>query len=162
MTAFQSNERRLVLRILELWEILRGARRFPSVADVEAADFGADWADCFLIAIGATPEQSAFRYVGGGLMVPDWGEVAGRAVTVCPDNTLLGHASSYMAKVLDKRVPISLGGEFETGGTRIMYRSIMLPLSDNDTCVNFLFGAANSRQEARAGALANGEDSQQA
>jgi hypothetical protein len=162
MTAFQSNERRLVLRILELWELLRGERRFPSVADVEAADFGADWPNCFLIAVGATPEQSAFRYVGGCLLVPDWDEAVGRAVADCPENTVLAQASSYIAKVLDKRVPISLGGNFEAGETRTMYRSIMLPLSDDETRVNFLFGAANCCQEARAGSLANGSDGQQA
>ena len=162
MTAFLPNERRLVIRILELWENLRGARRFPSVSDVESADLGADWANCFVIAVGARPEQPSFRYVGRDLLIPDWDEAAGRAVADCPEHTVLRHALSYMTKVIDKRVPISIGGEFDVDESRIVYRSILLPLSDDGTQVNFLFGAANCRQEASAGGLATATDIRQA
>ncbi len=161
MTTFLSGERRLVIRILELWENLRGARRFPSVSDVESADLGAYWANCFVIAVGAQPELSSFRYVGGGLLVPDWDEVAGRAVADCPEHTVLRHASSYMTKVVHKRVPISIGGDFDVDESRIVYRSIILPLSDDGTLVNFLFGAANCRLVTGAGGLASPADVRQ-
>ena len=46
-----STERRLVMRIMELWERLRDLRPFPRMSDVLAADIGPDWASCFLIAI---------------------------------------------------------------------------------------------------------------
>jgi hypothetical protein len=162
MAAFLSNERRLVMRVLELWENLRGARRFPSVSDVESADIGADWASCFVIAVGARPELSSFHYVGGGLLVPDWDEATGRAVADCPDHTVLRHASSYMTKVIHMRVPISIGGDFDVDESRIVYRSIILPLSDDGTLVNFLFGAANCRLVASAGGLASATDNRQA
>ncbi len=162
MTAFLSNERRLVIRILELWENLRGARRFPSVSDVESADLGIDWASCFLIAVGLQPEFSSFRYVGGHLLVPDWNGAVGGAVADCPEHTVLRHASSYMTRVIHKRVPISIGGNFDVDESSIAYRSIILPLSDDGTQVNFLFGAANCRREASAGGLASATDIRQA
>ncbi len=158
MTAFLSNERRLVMRVLEFWERLRGARRFPSLSDVESAEFGADWANCFLIAVGVQPELSSFRYVGGHLLVPDWAEGAGHAVADCPHHSVLRHASSYMTKVIQKRVPISIGGNFQVDESRVLYRSILLPLSDDGTVVNFLFGAVNCRRVSDADALAGASE----
>ena len=149
-----STERRLVMRIMELWERLRGLRPFPRMSDVLAADIGPDWASCFLIAIGPATGQWSFHHVGGDLLVPEWSGAIGGAMVDCPKDTLLGHACAYMTDVLDRRIPISLGGTFHIDDSRTVFRSIILPLSDDGLRVDSVLGAANCRQVVTAGDLA--------
>ncbi len=158
MPELLSTERRLVMRVLEFWERLRGARPFPRASDVLSADFGPDWASCFVIAIGPATGQWSFRHIGGDLLVPEWDEAIEGAVADFPDNTLLKHACAYMTDVLNRRVPISLGGDFHVEDSRVRFRSIMLPLSDDGMRVDSLLGAANCRQVAAVGDLAGQAD----
>jgi hypothetical protein len=154
MPELLATERRLVVRILEIWERLRGARPFPRESDVLSADLGPDWANCFLIAMRSGTGQWSFRHVGGDLLIQGWDGAIGGAVADCPENTLLGHACAYMTDVLDRRVPISIGGDYRVEDTRIMFRSIMLPLSDDGMRVDSVLGAANCRRVVAAGDLA--------
>ncbi len=149
-----SSERRLVMRVMELWERLRGLRPFPRMSDVLGADFGPDWASCFLIAIGPATGQWSFHHVVDDLLVPEWRGAIGGAVADCPKDTLLGHASAHMTDVLDRRIPISGGGTFHINDSETVFRSIILPLSDDGLRVDSVLGAANCRQIATAGEFA--------
>ena len=61
--------------------------------------------------------------------------------------TLIGNAVQYAGEVLAREVPISRGGEFvKVDRTRVLYRSIILPMSDDGETVSGLFGAANCRE----------------
>jgi hypothetical protein len=59
-----------------------------------------------------------------------------------------------MNEVLDRRIPISLGGTFDIDDSRTVFRSIILPLSDDALRVDSVLGAANCRQVVAAGDLA--------
>ncbi len=50
--------------------------------------------------------------------------------------------------VLAKKVPMTTSGEFRhvQGGT-VLYRSILLPLSEGRGTIDFLLGAANCRKK---------------
>jgi hypothetical protein len=63
-----------------------------------------------------------------------------------PEGTLLEQAVGICDEVLARKVPITRGGEFEhvQGGT-VLYRSIILPLSEGQGPIDFLLGAANSK-----------------
>ncbi len=63
-----------------------------------------------------------------------------------PEGTLLEQAVGIYDEVLARKVPITRGGEFEhvQGGT-VLYRSIILPLSEGQGTIDFLLGAANSK-----------------
>ena len=68
------------------------------------------------------------------------------ALSEVPVDTLLGQATLYWRKVVEKRVPISIGGEFRhRDGRLILYRSIILPLSADERQIDHLLGAANYR-----------------
>ena len=53
----------------------------------------------------------------------------------------------YLDQVLAKGVPISHGGEFyQDDGSKILYRSIVLPMSDDGETISGLLCAANCRE----------------
>jgi hypothetical protein len=144
--AMMQQEKRLVLRVLGGWKELVGDRGIPLRGAINPAAFGGDWMSCFLIDMALGVGGARFEYVGALLDVPGWSPAVGRAVSDCPPDTLLSLATNYLPRVLDKRVPISLGGPGRNNGKAILYRSILLPLSrDGDTIVALL-GAANCRE----------------
>jgi len=143
-----SQERRLILRVLDYWHHIRGERPLPAPDDVNPAQFGEDWHDCFLMDLTDDSSESRFRFVGRNLLddshlPPDWTGPSGQSLTDCPDGTLLARSAEYISRVLAKNVPISLGDEFTEGETLVKFRSILLPLSSDGTNINALLGAAN-------------------
>ncbi|WP_282609564.1 hypothetical protein [Pelagibius sp. Alg239-R121] len=141
----KSTERRLVLRVLEYWQALRGDRDFPAAAAFDDRVLGDDWAWSLVIGLGAGPDNAEFKHVGDNLRTPDWSAGADLLVKDCPRPSLLGAAVEYMPRVLDRQVPISIGSELNVAGTMILYRSILLPLSNDGTVIDGLLGAANFR-----------------
>lgn len=143
-----SQERRLILRVLDYWHHIRGERSLPSPDDINPAVFGEDWHDCFLMDLTQDSTEPRFRYVGRNLLndshLPqDWAGPSGQALSECPDETLLARSAEYISRVLAKNVPISLGDEFTEGKSLVKFRSILLPLSSDGTNITTLLGAAN-------------------
>ncbi|HXY99012.1 MAG TPA: hypothetical protein VEI03_03365 [Stellaceae bacterium] len=139
-------EQRLTFRVLHYWRDRAGAGAFPLLRDIDLAALGEDSANCLLIKIAAPIERSSFLYVGRNLCGPEETRLEGRAVADCPPQTLLHRATSYLSRILEKAVPISLGGAITTPRSLILYRSILMPLTEDGSTVTAVFGAANSRE----------------
>lgn len=140
-------ERRMVLRVLQYWRQVSGDRIFPRSGDIAPADIPDMWPCCYLIDVASAPADPIIEYAGPDSSEGVEGDIAGRSISRVPSDTLLAKATSYLDQVVAKAVPISMGGEFEDGtGTKILYRSILLPLSDDGRSVNRVLGAANYRK----------------
>ena len=69
------------------------------------------------------------------------------AVAYATMRTLIENAAGNYQEILSRGVPISRGGEFvKYDGMKVLYRSIILPMSDDGTVVSGLLGAANCRE----------------
>jgi hypothetical protein len=136
---------RLTMRVLAYWREICGEREFPQRADVVSDGLGADWSNCLLIAVDALPERSSFLYVGSELIAPDSASLVGSPVAASSRETILGLATAYFGNVLQRRVPVSMGGSGTHRGAAILYRSILLPLSTDGHQIDCLLGAANFR-----------------
>jgi hypothetical protein len=147
MPSFVSNERRLVLRILDYWEYLRGERRFPAPGDVDPAELTEDWRNCVLVDTTGAPDSWVFRHVGAEFSGLGPVAEAGIMWASCDKNSFLGLTTSYIPKVLDRCVPVSVSGEIDQGGSVIRYRSVLLPLSEDGDRVTAILGAANRGNE---------------
>ncbi len=140
-------ERRLVLRVLGYWRPLCGDRDFPSLADIDPAAIPDMWPHCFVLDVAGTPTAPRFRAVGDALLATHHPSPVGRTVSEIPRDCLLGVAVAYFDEVLARQVPVSRGDEFvSAAGTRILYRSILLPMSDDGVTVNAILGAVNCRE----------------
>ncbi len=129
----------------EYWQELRADGDFPATADFHEGVLGEDWLWSLIIGLGETPDEAVFRHVGNHLWNPDWGSWDGLSLRDCPQPSLLAAAVDYIPRVLDRQVPISIGGELAVTDMSILYRSILLPLSSNGSDIDGLLGAANFR-----------------
>jgi hypothetical protein len=140
----QEQERRLVLRVLRRWEELRGVRSFPVREEIVSGTMGDDWPCCFLLDLDGAggPE---FHHVGDALEASSWNPPV-RKLSECPDGTLLKMATAFHPRIIDKRIPISIGASGQHNGRTILFRAIMLPLSHDSVRIDALLGAANFRE----------------
>jgi hypothetical protein len=143
----QGLERRLVLRLLAHWRTLCEERKYPSFADLDPDEIPDIWPFSFVLEILDDREEPVFRAVGDELAAYTDFLLTDRRVSEAPDHTLPGVAISYVDEMLEKRVPISRGGEFlKADGTKVLYRSILLPMSDDGETISGVLGAANCRE----------------
>ncbi len=139
-------ERRMVHRLLVHWrEAQSDDGQFPSLDDVLARDLG-DILPMIYVLDASGGGEPVFERIGESYSGEMSADLAGRPVSSVPENTLLHQASLYHDKVLAKKVPITLGGEFTHahGGT-ILYRSIIVPLRGDGGDAGLLLGAANCK-----------------
>lgn len=140
-------ERRLVLRLLSHWRELCGEREFPSFAELDPARIAEIWPDCFVLDTLGNVDDPIFRAFGTAIVESDGMNFIDKRVSEVPEKTLVAAAVAYRDDVLKKGVPISRGGEFfKPGGIRVLYRSVLLPMSDDGEVISGLLGAANSRE----------------
>jgi hypothetical protein len=143
----QGMERRLVLRLLTYWRAICAERDYPSFAEIEPDDMPDMWHNCFVLEVIGHEEDPIFRAAGGEIISYTPGSLIGTPISAWTPDTLIGVAVSHTRDVLRKGVPMSHGDEFlKVDGTKVLYRSILLPMSDDGETISGLLGAANCRE----------------
>ena len=127
-------ERRLVWRVLSHWKGMAKGGRFPSRDDIDPWTRGADGANCVLIAVESPIELSHFVMVGVNL-----------AIALCPIDTLAGVLLSQVPRVLSARHGLMIEGGATLRGAGIIYRAVLLPLSEGSVAIDYVLGAMNYR-----------------
>ena len=144
----RSGERRMVGRALALWEKLRDGRSFPSRADCDGSGAGDLAPNTFLIKVSESEENDEVVGCGPALREALGSDPTGQKVSkVLPSATERGLTFWRVAAELKK--PIADIGSFTNAqGQEVLYRSVLLPLSDDQERVNFLLGAFSFRRSA--------------
>jgi hypothetical protein len=139
------DERRLVERVLRYWTELATRRGFPRRDDIEPWIVGDDWTNCLLVAVGSPIDRSHFVAVGDNLISAGSQLPNGTSVTLCPPNTLASALLSLLPQVLSARRCLIAEGMARQQGAAILYRSALLPLSEDGAVIDHALGAANYR-----------------
>jgi hypothetical protein len=143
----QGMERRLVLRLLSYWRSLCGTSDFPSFVDVDPDEIPDMWPHCFVIEIFEDDSEPVFRALGDELAASVDYSLNGLGITQAAESTLPAVAIAFLPEVLQKGVPVSRGDEFfKADGTQVLYRSILLPMSDDGDNISGILGAVNCRE----------------
>ena len=137
-------EKRLVLRMLDLWRRYHQGDQMPQASSLTPADAGADADHIYLIDI-CHVSGPRFTYVGQALQVPGWPAASDALVTDCPQDSVLGLTSRHWREIVDREVPVTRGGIGRNRGEAVLYRSIMVPLTDEGGRISVIMGAANWR-----------------
>jgi hypothetical protein len=95
---------------------------------------GEDEANCLLIAVESPIELSHFVVVGVNL-----------AVALCPTDTLAGVLLSRLSQLVSGRRGLMIEGMATLRGVGILYRAVLLPLSEAGVVIDHAFGATNYR-----------------
>jgi len=142
-------ERRMVLRLLEVWRAARGERAYPSLAQFDETTLPELWPFCFALDVTTKPANPVVVRVGRSIASYCGESIVGKLVSEIDSNCLPAQALAYIEEVLRKKVPISRGGAFQDArGVTVLYRSIVLPTSEDGETVAALIGAANCREVA--------------
>jgi hypothetical protein len=138
-------DRRLVSRVLR--HVTKGAvDHLPRLNDVDPWLVGDDWSYCALTRVRQPPEQSVFIVVGDNLL-PTRGMILDREpISHCPPATLLGVALSFLAPAVEERALLMVEGSALHLGASILYRSLLVPLSEDDRHIEAVLIAANFRE----------------
>ena len=128
------DERRLVWRVLRHWTEMVGGRGCPRRDEIDPWMLGEDWANCLMIAVQSPVELSHFITVGENV-----------AVALCPKNTLAGVLLSHLSRVLSARRCLIIEGGATLRNVPILFRSALLPLSEDGMAIDHVLGAVNHR-----------------
>jgi len=145
LLTFHAAERRLVGRLLAYWHDLCDGRSFPCLKDLDAERIGDDWRWSFILQTDDHREFPNFRYLG-----PDLAKYSGIFLAGQDDftTTLLDVATHKLDRVFREGCPLLMEDVVTRfDGQRLMFRAVLLPLSDDGKNINFVLGAANGRIE---------------
>lgn len=139
-------ERRMVFRLISYWRGLPSAGAFPRVDDVLPDEIPDIWPHCYILDISRSAVEPEFMRIGDEFSMHANKDLVGLRIADILDNTLAKAAVSYLPQVLRKQVPISRGGELiRYDGAKVLYRSIIVPMSHDGTSLGAVLGAANCR-----------------
>jgi hypothetical protein len=127
-------ERRLAWRVLRHWTEIAQGGRLPRRDEIEGWMVGEDAANCLLIGVESPIELSYFVSVGLNL-----------ATALCSSDTLAGVLLSLTAQVVSARRGLMVDGVATLNGVGILYRSMLLPLSEDGVTIDHLLGAVSYR-----------------
>jgi len=139
-------ERRLVYRLMAYWRSKNGEDSFPTHAAIDPSEIAEIWSNIMVIDLDLDENQPVWIFAGEDHVKELGFDPCGKGLDAVPENSLAGQATNYWKNVRDRAVPYSIGGKFERfDGNIILYRSILLPLSDDGVRVNKMLGGANYR-----------------
>jgi hypothetical protein len=140
-------ERRLTARIEKEW---RSCSRtsYPRRSDIDRAKFGNDWDFCFIVDLSDSIMDSRFSYVGTELKEPGSPMLERQRVSESLEGSLLALAAKEIGKVKELKQPVVKSGRAVHEDAEILYRAVLLPLSENGLTIDGVLGAIGYREVA--------------
>jgi len=136
-------ERRMVPRLVRYWLEKCGDRDLPCLEDIRPEEIGDLWEKCCILDVVKSPDSPYFHYLGAALAKFSGVLLSGESDWT---QTLLDHVVRNFVEVLDKRTPV-IGEEdlLRFDGSRVLFRSVLLPLSEDQKTINYILGAASAK-----------------
>ncbi len=148
-------ERRLNIRLLDYWQILRGERPYPAVQDFKFEAVEDLKPHLFLLEFSDGDIDPVFRYIGDALAEDCGQNLLQKPVSQVPRHTLLTQVTDHYLQVLAHKAPISFEAEYiDAAGDDVLYRSILLPLGSDGETIDCVVGAINRKEKLSETTLA--------
>ena len=138
-------DRRLTVRVQTVWKKIAGTG-FPRRAQIDPRDFGSDWSHCLMIDLDPVTSHSRFAHVGSALRDPTWPTFDRQSVSECLEGTLLELIARHIPRVVAKGKAINFAGSAQHDESEILYRTILLPLSETQDKVDGILAAIAYRE----------------
>jgi hypothetical protein len=111
--------------------------RFPSRSEIDPKEFGADWSSCLFMKIDAANAEPRASFSGRGLDE--------KSISRPLAETLLALAQGHVSRVLATGKPLGYGGTAVHEGKDILYRIVLLPLSEDGAKIDALLAGMTYR-----------------
>ncbi len=143
----RQHEFRLTTQLMGYWRELCGDRECPSINDLKPEDIEHIWPECFVVRAAKRIDDSTFRDIGETIMAGSGLSSNDVTLSQVSKGSLLSVALRNLQKELELGTPLIDSGEFKTPrGVRYLFRSILLPLSDDPHSIRFVLGGARRRE----------------
>ncbi len=148
---WEGRERRLNILVFEYWDSLLKGRDFPSVADLEPSALEPFRDYSLLIDFTEGYDNPRLRFIGKALRQESGIETSELEPDRVPRGTMLSRLTDHYLEILANRAPIGFEAEFTSArGVVMLYRGILLPLSDDGETINFIYGAVSWKEAGAA------------
>jgi hypothetical protein len=135
------NERRMSVRAYLYWASLLQGRNFPSVADLDAMEVQEFRDNSVLLDFSRDIEQPIIRYAGTKLRDDAGISLVDVRPADVPGRSLISRLTDHYLEIIANRAPVGFEAEFINRHHKtILYRGILMPLSDDGYTINFIFG----------------------
>jgi len=142
----QNCERRLNMRLMSYWLELRGKGPRALAENFDPKSIAELWPHCFTVKHADEPDRASLDHLGEAIAMESGLAPRAMAASKVPADTLLGQALRLMDEVMRIKYPIVDSAEFtDFQGRRCLYRSILLPLSNDRGEISLLIGGARGR-----------------
>jgi hypothetical protein len=138
-----TTERRLSRRMLQYWLEKSGDRDFPKFSDIDPHELRGDWHWCFVIDQLAGHPFPIFSYMGAEV-----GKYSRILLSGHDDwsKSILDKATVHYGDVLERRDAVLVEETLQRfDGQSIMFRAVLLPLSEDGKTITQILGAANGK-----------------
>ncbi len=142
----ETPERRDIAFALHYWDQIRGKNNFPAKADVDPDQLRDLWPFVFLVDLGDSPESSVVTYGGDAIADFCGCNPSGQSAADCFPPAVWDRMMYLFGAALKQRQPLGTSDSFTLGdGRDIIYRSVIMPLSDDQGEVTSLLGVIKSK-----------------
>ena len=139
-------ERRANSRALKYWKEVAAPRTFPGRSQITAATAGDLWDHLFIVEVTPVPTQYKFVLAGAVLIAALGRDPTGETVASAIPGGMGTRTLFFQQAAVGLKGPVDDAGSWtRADGVQILYRSILLPLSDDQQTVNYLLGAFSFR-----------------
>jgi hypothetical protein len=99
-----------------------------------------------MIDVDNVPKNSRFSHVGNALRDSTWPTFDRQSVSECLEGSLLELVTRHIGRVTEKKKPVSYGGSACHEDGDILYRTILLPLSEAGDKIDGVLAAVAYRE----------------
>jgi hypothetical protein len=138
----QPEERRAILRIHAVWQRL-AKHGLPSRSGLDPKEFAGDWSNCLIVQLEGGTSKPRVSLKGLDQNIS-------QQRLAC---TLLPLGQRHISRVLATGQPVGYGGTASHDGTDILYRAVLLPLSEDGTQIDALLVGVTHREIPEASEL---------
>jgi len=107
-----------------------------------------------MIDIAPELRRSRFSHVGTALRDPSWPTFDRQCLAECLDGSLLELVTRHVPRLLQANKPVTAGGQAVHEEANILYRTILLPLSESGHQVDGVLAAVGYREIAATADMA--------
>lgn len=140
-----SYEQRHTFRLLSYWNNIKEEDKFPDLSEVSLAEMGDLWDYCFILDVGS-PDDPEFTHFGSELISVFGSDYTTKKLSDAVIHPVLADISSFIKEVWLMEAPVSHCGEVSHEDEKLLYRSLLAPISENeDETIHYMIGTSNFR-----------------
>ncbi len=141
-------ERRMVVQKLDAWREARGINGPLPMKTALEQEFVEVAPSSFVLEISEENAEPIFASIGATITELQGANMVGKPASAAEPQSFIGLALQSLPIVLNKKVPATASGDFvQASGEKIIYRSILMPLSAVSEKVNIILGAVSFKAE---------------